>query len=351
MSKPNFQDNLVSLEDKIRQHEDNLKFLTNQTNQLDESILDLQVSLVKYHSTNEAGTENKNGASHNEEETMEQILRQEKSAAGILCQLNSQHASQALNSAFSKDVLGIVANLARVDDDNLSRLLSEYLGLETMLAIVCRTYEGVKALEKYDGEGTINSSSGLHGLGSSIGKKIKGRFVVICLEDLRHYVGGFIADDPQKKLALPKPRLPNGECPDGFVDYAVNIISLESRNLTCLTGTGHGLRETLFYNLFSRLQIYKTRTEMLVALPCIHDGALSLDGGMIKKSGIFALGSRKDMEVKFPVITGESDVPASYIKTENTIRMLKWERTCIAGDIRREEELIKQVKANFQGQT
>lgn len=60
---------------------------------------------------------------------------------------------------------------------------------------------------------------------------------------------------------------------------------------------------------------------------------------------------RKDMAVKFPVITGESDVPASYIKTENTIRMLKWERTCIAGDIRREEELIKQVKANFQGQT
>lgn len=110
--------------------------------------------------------------------------------------------------------------------------------------------------------------------------------------NFRHYVGGLIADDPQKKLALPKPRLPNGECPDGFVDYAVNIISLESRNLTCLTGTGHGLRETLFYNLFSRLQIYKTRTEMLVALPCIHDGALSLDGGMIKKSGIFALGSR-----------------------------------------------------------
>lgn len=89
------------------------------------------VSLVKYHSTNEAGTENKNGASHNEEETMEQILRQEKSAAGILCQLNSQHASQALNSAFSKDVLGIVANLARVDDDNLSR--SVFLILQIFL--------------------------------------------------------------------------------------------------------------------------------------------------------------------------------------------------------------------------
>lgn len=59
---------------------------------------------------------------------------------------------------------------------------------------------------------------------------------------------------------------------------------------------------------------------------------------------------RKDMAVKFPVITGESDVPASYIETENTIRMMQWERTSIAGDIRREEELLKQAKANFQGQ-
>lgn len=89
------------------------------------------VSLVKYHSTNEAGTENKNGASHSEEETMEQILQQEKTAAGILCQLNSQHASQASNLAFAKDVLGIVANLARVDDDNLSR--SVFLILQIFL--------------------------------------------------------------------------------------------------------------------------------------------------------------------------------------------------------------------------
>lgn len=54
-----------------------------------------------------------------------------------------------------------------------------------MLAIVCRTYEGVETMENYDGKGSINSSSGLHGLGSSIGKSITGRFVVICLKDLR----------------------------------------------------------------------------------------------------------------------------------------------------------------------
>jgi hypothetical protein len=106
------------------------------------------------------------------------------------------------------------------------------------------------------------------------------------------FVGGFVNNDPQKKLAIPKPRLPNGECPPGFLDYAVNMIHLDSNRLSFLTAGGHGLRETLFYSLFSRLQVYKTRDEMLLALRYINDGALSLDGGMIKKSGIFALGSR-----------------------------------------------------------
>lgn len=66
------------------------------------------------------------------------------------------------------------------------RLFSEYLGIETMLAIVCNTYEGVKALEVYDKEGLIRKNSGLHGLGASIGRTLEGRFIVICLDNLRH---------------------------------------------------------------------------------------------------------------------------------------------------------------------
>lgn len=66
------------------------------------------------------------------------------------------------------------------------RLFSDYLGMDTMLAIVCKTYEGVKALETYDKEGCIIKSSGLHGLGASIGRTIHERFLVICLENLRH---------------------------------------------------------------------------------------------------------------------------------------------------------------------
>ena len=56
-----------------------------------------------------------------DEETMQQIMQQEKSAAGIICKLSAHHSIQAYNIMLTKDVLGIVARLGKVDDDNLSR--------------------------------------------------------------------------------------------------------------------------------------------------------------------------------------------------------------------------------------
>lgn len=99
-------------------------------------------------------------------------------------------------------------------------------------------------------------------------------------------------DDPKRRLDLLKPRLPNGECPSGFLGFAVNMINIDMENLFYVTASGYGLRETLFYNLFSRLQVYRTRAEMLNALPLISDGAVSLDGGMIRSTGVFSLGTR-----------------------------------------------------------
>jgi len=101
-----------------------------------------------------------------------------------------------------------------------------------------------------------------------------------------------VVDDAQRKLDILNPRLPNGECPAGFLGFAVNMINVDSSNLFCVTPNGYGLRETLFYNLFSRLQVYKTRAEMIQALPCISEGALSLDGGIIRSCGVFTLGNR-----------------------------------------------------------
>jgi hypothetical protein len=118
-------------------------------------------------------------------------------------------------------------------------------------------------------------------------------FFLFCF---RPYAGKHVIDDSQRKLDILNPRLPNGECPDGFIGFAVNMINIDSFNLFCVTPSGHGLRETLFYNLFSRLQVYKTRAEMIQALPCISDGALSLDGGMVRSCGVFSLGNRYEYE-------------------------------------------------------
>ncbi|KAL5736894.1 hypothetical protein ACOSP7_031351 [Xanthoceras sorbifolium] len=341
------QDELHALGQKIKQHEDNLKILNTRRNKLDDSILDLQVILGKYHSTSESLIENDHSNLQNEEETTEQILQHEKSAAGVLFQLKTRHGAQASLLALTKDVLGIVASLGKVGDENLSRLFSEYLGVDTMLAVVCNTNEGVKALETYDDEGCIIKSSGLHGLGASIGRAIDGRFLVICLENLRPFAGDFVADDPQRKLDLLKPRLANGETPPGFLGFAVNMINIDSTNLFNVTASGYGLRETLFYNLFSRLQVYRTRAEMLLALPLITDGAVSLDGGMIRSTGVFSLGSRQDIDVRFPKSSGVSDIADKSAETEKQIQEIRWQKEKFQDDIKREIALLNKARSTF----
>lgn len=64
--------------------------------------------------------------------------------------------------------------------------------METMLSVVCKTNNCVKALEEYDMEGLISKTSGLHGLGASIERPLDGRFLAICLENLRFVIAKFI---------------------------------------------------------------------------------------------------------------------------------------------------------------
>lgn len=65
------------------------------------------------------------------------------------------------------------------------RLLSKYLGLETMLAVVCKTHEGVRALESFNMGGLIDEELGLHAFAASIKTPIADQFDVISLEDIR----------------------------------------------------------------------------------------------------------------------------------------------------------------------
>ncbi|KAE9608865.1 hypothetical protein Lalb_Chr08g0240221 [Lupinus albus] len=360
------QDDLHTLGLKIKQHEDNLNRLNTQRSKLDDLILHLQATIGKFESSSTPKPKISSGDSTHptgDEDVNKQIMKHEKSAAAIFCQLKTRHGTQASNLQLTKDVVGIVATLGKVEDDNLSRLLSEYLGLEYMLAIVCRTYEGVEALEVYDNEGFINKCSGLHGLGASIGRVLDDRFQVICLESLRHdckslmffsficelwlYPGKYVVDDPQRKLDILNPRLPNGESPAGFLGFAVNMINVDSSNLFCVTPGGYGLRETLFYTLFSRLQVYTTREDMIQALPCISDGALSLDGGMVRSCGVFSLGNREDVNVRFPrpeTLKG----PDNQNEIVRQMEDVKLQKEKILGELKREQTLLDVARFNFK---
>lgn len=341
------QDDLRCLGLKIKQHEDNLKFLQTQKNKLMESILDQEVILGRYHSSSTPRTENEDHSYLESEHKVTENILKKRSAAQILFQLESHLGTQASNLKLTKDVLGIVATLGKVDDENLSKLLAEYLGLETMLAIVCKTCEGVKALEAYDREGCIDKDAGLHGLAGSIGKPLDERFLVICLEILRPYAGGFVTDEPQKRLDLVKPRLANGECPGGFLGFAVNMVNIDSSNLFHVTGGGYGLRETLFYSLFSRLQVYKTRAEMISALPFISEGAISLDGLIIRSKGVLSLGNREDIDVIFPKPSMTPYVSQTHIQAEKQIKEMKFKKESLEEDIKREQLSLDKAKLNF----
>lgn len=72
----------------------------------------------------------------------------------------------------------------------------------------------------------------------------------------------------------------------------MNMIDIDTANLCYLTADGHGLRETLFYNILLHVQVYRTRSDMSKALACVRNGAISLDGGITKTTAMFSLGNR-----------------------------------------------------------
>ncbi|CAN8268222.1 unnamed protein product [Cochlearia groenlandica] len=368
------QSDLEVMGKKTKHHDDNIKFLQSQKIKLDESIVELQgpnifvlapfrlvclwrlraftLSLffflaVLMSKFDAGGNENLENNLRGEEDIDEQIIKHEKSAAGVLIFVQIRHRPQVSQLELIKGVVGIVAKLGKVNDDNLSRVLSDYLGTCSMLAIVCKNYESVQKLEIYDNQGNVDRNSGLHGLGSSIGRTIEGHFDVICLENIRPYAGHHIADDPQRRLEILKPRLPNGECPPGFLGFAVNMIQIEPAYLLCVTSYGHGLRETLFYSLFSRLQVYKTRVDMYNALSCINEGAVSLDGGIIRAQKIFSLGNRDEVNVKFAKPTVSRAIE-SYGEMEKKMKELKWKKEKTVEDIKREKVLRDEANENFR---
>ncbi|GFP81117.1 protein defective in meristem silencing 3, partial [Phtheirospermum japonicum] len=344
------QDDLQEFGEKIKHHEDNIKYLKSLKNKLEDSILDMRVAIGKYHTSSIPKKENGEPVSGDSVgETLQHIHKYENSAAAILCKIKANPEARVSGHSLTTDVLGVVATLGKVDDPNLSRVLSEYLGLENMLAVVCKTYAGVRALEGYK-DGSIDNSLGIHSLAEIAGRPLENRFVVICLENLRPYDGAIIVDDPQRRLDLLKPKLISGEAPPGFIGFAVNMVTIDNTHLYSISKNGLSLRETLFYNLFSDLQVYKSREDMLNAQSYITHGAISLDGGVIRGPGIFSLGRhQEDIDIMFPCCESKkNNLPANYQEIENQLKETQWKKDRAHEDMLREQAILEHTKCNYE---
>ncbi|CAN1793955.1 Protein DEFECTIVE IN MERISTEM SILENCING 3 [Linum perenne] len=226
--------------------------------------------------------------SEERKEMTEEKIRKEvrSSAAGIMLEFKTRYPEMALDLSVFRDTVGIVAALATVDSEDLSS----------------------------------------------------------------PFPGGLVDNDPQRRLDIPNPRLPNGKTPNGFLGFAVNLLNLENKGTSYVTFEGYGLRETLFYALFSHLHVYKTRADLRRAFPCITHGAVSLDGGMVEKPGIFTLGHAEDVAVRFPVVASSgvrNSFPAAYTEAESKLMRLMWEQLHLAATIRREQLLLGDLQTKL----
>lgn len=66
------------------------------------------------------------------------------------------------------------------------RMLSEFLGVHSLLLIISRTQRGISALEEYDEQGNVIEHRGLHGLARHLGFTISGRYDTLALTDIRY---------------------------------------------------------------------------------------------------------------------------------------------------------------------
>ncbi|KAK9063144.1 hypothetical protein SSX86_017014 [Deinandra increscens subsp. villosa] len=211
------------------------------------------------------------------------------------------------------NIIGIVALLGTASTFELSRLFAEYLG-DQMLAVVCKYYKDVRLLESYRTNGKLNPELALHLFARELGQSINSRFHVLCIEDIRACKA---KKDVHGNLLFRTPTLSDGSIPVGFLGYAVNMIKIDVDHLDTKTDSGCGLRETLFYRLFGKTQVYKTREDMIRAIPCIKCGAVSLEGGIFRGNGAVSLGCLEP-DIIFPVVPARNE-----LLSENDIRSYK----------------------------
>ncbi|XP_074319839.1 structural maintenance of chromosomes flexible hinge domain-containing protein GMI1 [Silene latifolia] len=286
---------------RIKEHEDRLEYYESRKNVFQDLICKDHEELSQLQATMEPVPLSMAYCMSQEEAVVEKIEKKVESAAALYSFVSRDSSLRDQYSMFMDDVVGLVALIGTAPTHSLSRSLAEYLGEDQMLAVVCRSNAAMRRPGTYELE--------LKSIASELGTCIRGSHLFICLEDIRAFPGRLIEDGSQKRLSLPNPSLPDGTTPPGFLGFAVNMIDIAAKHLNTKTSSGHGLRETLFYRLFGELQVYDTKEDMQEAYccGCAKDGALSLDGGIVRGSGMITLGC-KEVDVHFPVIAEKNQL-------------------------------------------
>ncbi|XP_071686179.1 structural maintenance of chromosomes flexible hinge domain-containing protein GMI1 [Rutidosis leptorrhynchoides] len=291
------ENEIVEFAFSIRKHEENIELLNCQLREIESQLSQLEVCRDQTRSIHTYGSPTKN-------EIEARIESKTDTAAAFVLKLLKQLSSEFRRGVMG-NIIGVVALLGTTPTFELSRIFAEYLG-DQILGVVCKSYQDVSLLETYEANGQLNRTHALHMLARELGQSINGRYLVLCIEDIRACT---VDKDLQGKLLLPDPTFPDGSTPQGFVGYAVNLIDIDVDHLNTKTDAGCGLRETLFYRLFGETQVYKTREHMKNAIPCIKDGAVSLDGGILRGNGVTSIGCLEP-DIIFPVVPARNRVPS-----------------------------------------
>ncbi|XP_060971271.1 structural maintenance of chromosomes flexible hinge domain-containing protein GMI1 isoform X5 [Cannabis sativa] len=333
-----FEDDLLKFGSEIQILEDKYHQLNEEKEKIEETIKDLQDSTELYPSgfVNQFSTK---------EEVIESIVKMGNSvAAAVLCSISKEDPFQEKENDLMKDIIGVVALLGRVRSSQLSRILAEYLGSDQMLAVVARSFETAILLEKHKQTGDVNCSHVNHEKAPLLGQSINGRFIVICFDNISPFRGS-LKSGSQRKLDLQRPYLNDGTIPKGFLGFAVNMIDFDADQLSIKNSSGNGLRETVFYHLLGELHLYRTLEDMLAARACIKQGAISLDGGILRGDSVISFGS-SDPGVCFQVVQTINEMPSSQENLKQ-LKEKKSELRTINDEIEVEKGKLNKVLDKF----
>ncbi|XP_023729100.1 structural maintenance of chromosomes flexible hinge domain-containing protein GMI1 [Lactuca sativa] len=343
------ENELIDFGMRIGKHEENIKLLEYQQRGIESQLLELNVS--RYHYQSCSSTRKYKYGSPGKDEITEKIECKTETAAAVVIKLfkmmsEMQDEEDCFGTLMGR-IIGVVALVGTAPTLNLSRIFAEYLGDE-MLAVVCKSYEHVILLETYEENGKVNRAHALHMFASELGQSINGRYGVICIEDIRACEA---EKDVEGKLLLPDPTLPDGTTPKGFLGYAVNMIDIDVDYLNTRTESGYGLRETLFYRLFGETQVYETREDMRRAISSIKDGAVSLDGGILRGNGVMSLGGWEGEgkgDIIFPVAVGAMRNEAASPRVMKRYNELKLKLKRTVEELVTENKSLEKLKKKYK---